>query len=621
MRLALEGAFTPVGASLGPKPQDTVTRVWERPLVIGAVALLVGVVATGAVAWVLRPAPARVTRLTIAHPGTETIGAGVIDVSTTSDGRQVAYLATENGEGHLYVRSLDTLTSLRLGNNLNVSNVFMSPDGQWIGLVDVASQSLKKIPVMGGPVITIATAPPNIGTIQGVSWGADDTIIFGSNSSGLFRVPAGGGTPTQVTIPDAKKAEQAHRDPEVLPDGRAVLFTIFPSDNQAESAQIGVFDLRNGQQKVVVQGGSSPHYVSTGHLVYGVAGTLRAVRFDPDRLEARGNPTPVLEGVVTKPSGAASFSIAPDGTMVYIAGQSDTAKRTVVWVDRQGHEEPLNVPVRAYAYATLSPDGTRVALDVREASNDIWIWDLQRQTLTRLTFDPGFNRGPVWAPDGRHLAFSAVGDGVENVYWQAPDGSAPAEPLTHESTIANPQSFSPDGALLVFLQPANPPYDLGVVTLKGPRRSELILHEPYSEANGAVSPDGRWLAYQSNESGRDEVYVRPFPDVNSGRWQVSVMGDTATMGPQRTGAVLLPVAGNVNGSANSAWPDLRGRRAAATIQGTVHLATDRSTYDVSPDGKRFLMIKDARPPGEASPPSQLVVVQNWQEELKRLVPP
>jgi len=163
------------------------------------------------------------------------------------------------------------------------------------------------------------------------------------------------------------------------------------------------------------------------------------------------------------------------------------------------------------------------------------------------------------------------------VYWQAPDGSAPAEPLTHESTIANPQSFSPDGALLVFLQPANPPYDLGVVTLKGPRRSELILHEPYSEANGAVSPDGRWLAYQSNESGRDEVYVRPFPDVNSGRWQVSVMGDTATMGPQRTGAVLLPVAGNVNGSANSAWPDLRGRRAAATIQGTVHLATDRST--------------------------------------------
>ena len=526
VRLALEGAFAPAVASLEPKPQEKDTRVWERPFVIGPAALLVGALATGAVAWVLRPAPAQVTRLTIGHPGTETIGAGVIDVSTSPDGRQVAYLANENGEGHLYVRSLDKLTSVRLGNNLNVSNVFMSPDGQWIGLVDLTSRSLRKIPAMGGPVITIATAPPNIGTIQGASWGADDTIIFGSTSSGLFRVPAGGGTPTQLTIPDAKKGEQAHRHPEVLANGRAVLFTIFPSDNQSENAQIGAFDLQNHQQKVVVQGGGSPHYVSTGHLLYGAAGTLRAVRFDPDRLEATGSPTPVLEGVITKPVGAASFSVAPDGTLVYIAGQSDTAKRTVVWVDRQGHEEPIDVPVRAYAYATLSPDGSRVALDVREASNDIWIWDLQRKTLTRLTFDPGLNRGPLWAPDGRHLAFSGDLDGVENVYWQAPDGSSPAEPLTHESTIANPQSFSPDGTRLVFLQPANPPYDLGVVTLQGQRRSELILHEPYSEANGAVSPDGRWLAYQSNESGRDEVYVRPFPDVNSGRWQVSVNGGT-----------------------------------------------------------------------------------------------
>ena len=622
VQLALEGAFAPVVASLEPKPQERPTRLWHRPLVIGSAALLVGIIGTGAVAWVLRPPPAQVTRLTIAHPGSETIGGGVIDVSTSPDGRQVAYLTTENGEGHLYVRSLDKLTALRLGNNLNVSNVFMSPDGQWVGLVDVATRSLKKIPVMGGPVITIATAPPNIGTIQGASWGADDTIIFGSVSSGLFRVPAAGGTPTQLTTPDAKKGEQAHRDPQVLTNGRAVVFTIFPSDNQAESAQIGALDLQTHQQKVVVQGGGTPHYISTGHLVYGVAGTLRAVRFDPNRLEVRGNPTPVLEGVVTKPSGAASFSVSADGTLVYIAGLSDTAKRTVVWVDRQGHEEPINVPIRAYAYAALSPDGTRIALDVREAANDIWIWDLQRQTLTRLTFDPGLNRGPVWAPDGRHLAFSAGGDGIENVYWQAPDGSAPAEALTHESTIANPQSFSPDGTRLVFLQPANPPYDLGVVTLQGQRRSELILHGPYSEANAAVSPDGRWLAYQSNESGRDEVYVRPFPDVNSGRWQVSVNGGTRPRWARSGRELFYFLApGTLMAAPIQGGPTFAAGAPQQLFKGPYLSPQTGPPYDVSPDGKRFLMIKDARAPGDASPPPQLVVVQSWTTELTRLVPP
>jgi hypothetical protein len=353
--------------------------------------------------------------------------------------------------------------------------VFMSPDGQWVGFVDLTERALKKIAMSGGPPLTIAQLPQNV-TTQGVTWGADDTIILGSATAnaGLFRVAAGGGSPESLTKPNAQDGEASHRLPEILPGGQAVVFTVHPTDNQLEHARIALLDLRTGARKILVQGGTHPQYVPTGHLVYASSGTLRAVRFDLDRLEVRGNPIAVLEGVVTKGGGSTSFSVSPTGTLTYIAGGSDAA-RTLVWVDRQGREEPTRVPPRAYAYARLSPDGTRVALDVREEMNDIWIWDLARETLTRLTFDPGLNRGPIWTPDGRRVAFSAARDGREAIYWQPADGSGTAERLTQGEDVQLPDSFSPDGTKLLFLQPGNAPYDIGVVSLTGERSAEVCL--------------------------------------------------------------------------------------------------------------------------------------------------
>jgi len=262
-----------------------------------------------------------------------------------------------------------------------------------------------------------------------------------------------------------------------------------------------------------------------------------------------------------------------------------------------------------------------VALDVREETNDIWIWDLTRQTLTRLTRDPGLNRSPIWTPDGRRVAFSAVRDGTEAIYWQAADGSGSAERLTQSEDVQLPTSFSQDGTKLLFDQPGTAPYNLGVASLTGERKTELILREEFSEGQGVISPDGRWLAYQSNESGSNEVYVRPFPEVNTGRWQVSTGGGTRPLWA-RNGRELfyyLPP-GVVMAVQVLERPRFAAGAPQVVFKGTYLSPQTERMYDVSPDGRRFLMIKNAPQDGEALPPPQLVVVQNWFEELKRLVP-
>jgi Tol biopolymer transport system component len=290
-------------------------------------------------------------------------------------------------------------------------------------------------------------------------------------------------------------------------------------------------------------------------------------------------------------------------------------------VDRKGQEEPIKAPPRAYVYARLSPDGTRIAVDIRDQDNDIWIWDIARETLTRLTFEAGFNRGPVWTPDGRRLASSTLLDGAEAIHWRAADGTGKAERLSKGATVQMPTSFTPDGRQLIFSQPGVTPFDIGVVDLAGDRAETLLLSEPkFSETNGALSPDGRWLAYQSNESGREEIYVRPFPTINDGRWQVSNGGGSRPVWarngrelfyyrpPGTVMAVTIPAGATF--AAGNPQQLFAGRYAAVNAG---------FTYDVSPDGKRFLMIKPVDVAQDAEQP-RLVVVQNWFQELERLAP-
>jgi serine/threonine-protein kinase len=542
------------------------------------------------------------------------------DIVVTPDGRRIAYLAGES-EARLYLRPLDQLNPTILAPNIsNPVGIFVSPDGQWIGFTDPADSSLKKVAVTGGPPLPLAKLQQNIG-LHGATWLPDDSIVFGTTNTGLMRV-APGGEPAPITKADPAKGEVAHRYPHALPGGDALLFTIFTADGQSDSMQIALLDLQTGQHQVIVRGGSSPLYSPSGHIVYGNSGTLRAAPFDLKRRAIRANPVGVIEGVVTKAGGAVSAHMAADGSLVYVAGTASTARRSLVWVDRQGREEEIKVPPRTYAYARLSPDGRRIALDIRDEQSDVWTWDLARSTLTRLTFNPGLDRGPIWTADGTRLAVSTATAGAEAVFVQPADGSGTPTRVTPEKGVYFPLAFSPDGKYLLVHNSTTPPYDILMIDVEAKTEPKPLLNAAYSESNAVVSPDGRWIAYQSNESGKDEIYVRPFPNVNEGRWQVSTNGGTRPLW-SRDGRELfyfippgvIMAAPIVPGSVFSAGTPV------AVVKGNYSSPQSGRMYDVSPDGRRFLLIKEVRPQGEAAaPPPQLIVVQHWSEELKRLVP-
>ncbi|MBI4887902.1 MAG: PD40 domain-containing protein, partial [Acidobacteria bacterium] len=618
-------AAGPAQLALPPAP----ARSLVRRLAIPATVLVTGAATAAAMVFFLqRPTPRPVARFTLSASGNAAVAVDANDrvVAVAPDGLKVAYTGASSSiygtgiEARLFVRALDQLEPTLLAGPGDVREPFFSPDGAWVGFFGPAStQQLQKVSATGGPPIPLTMVD---GPSRGATWGPDDAIIFATNSAttGLQRISGNGGEATVLTRPNSEKGERDHFWPHVLPGRNAVLFTIVPS-GAIEDAQIAVLDLRDGSQKIVLRGGSDGRYVEGGYLVYGVAGTLRAVAFDLDRLEVRGSPVPVLQQVVTTASvGAANFAVGTNGTLAYVSGaELGGAARTLVWVNRDGREEPLKVPPRAYVSARLSPDGTRVALDVRDEQNDIWIWDLQRQILTRLTFDPGPDVWPVWTPDGRRIVYSSARDGTPRPVWQAADGTGTAEPLTNDAVARLPSSFSPDGTRLLF-QHAQVPQDVGMVTIGAARRTELLLQGTYNEQNPEVSPDGRWLAYQSDESGRTEIYVRPFPNVDGGKWQVSAAGGTRPLWSRdgrelfywtgTRGVMAVPVQAGTTFAA--------GR--AAVVVGPAFLAPNAGrNYDVSPDGRRFLMIKQATGEGAAAP-VQLVVVQNWLEELKRLVP-
>ena len=330
---------------------------------------------------------------------------------------------------------------------------------------------------------------------------------------------------------------------------------------------------------------------------------------------------PVLEGVMFGDSGLTEFSLSANGSLLYTAGNAAGAtSRTLVWMDREGQEERLAAPPRNYVYPRLSPDGTRVALDVRDQEQDIWIWDFAREALTRLTFDPGQDTSPVWTPDSTRVVFSSTANGQPNLYWKAADGTGEAERLTENTDAELGYAFSPDGESLVFRETQPDGGDeLRVLSPTGDRGAETLLATEFVERNAELSPDGRWLAYQSNQSGQNEVYVRPFPTVDDGQWQISTSGGTqplwASNGRElfyRRGAELMTVAVQTEPSFTPATPEV-------VFEGNYHMGVGRG-YDVTSDGQRFLMIAQDGGAEDPTAPPSLIVVQNWFEELRRLVP-
>ena len=516
-RIEIEDALS--DAALIPAESAAVDRPPVRlPRAMTVVTLVVALIAVVALTWYVRTArqtqtaPPRISRMPIASSGTAAVAPnGARSLTITPDGARVVYVG--NNGRQLFVRPLDQLDPTAITTGAAPLNwVFVSPDGQWVGFDE--GGTLRKVALTGGPAVTILNT--GLGTSSGATWTPDDTIIFATPdpNTGLQRVSAGGGEATVLTRPAPARGELDHVWPEMLPGGRALLYTIIATTGGPDAAQVALLDLTTGTPRVLMRGGSHAHYIPTGHLVYTAGGTLRAIRFDLARLETRGTAVTVLPRLVTKPQGAGEFVVAADGTLAYVdAADFAAAATTLVWVDRQGREELLAAPPSSYMHPRLSPDGMRLAVATGgQGSGNIWVWDLARQKLSQMTFDSQVDHSPVWTPDGRRLLFFSPSRDA-GLFWQPADGTGAAERLD----TGLPSAVTPDGKHVIFhVGVAN---DLMMLALDGTRHIEPLIQTSANERNGVVSPDGRWLAYESDSSGRFEIYVKPFPNLKCGNME------------------------------------------------------------------------------------------------------
>jgi serine/threonine-protein kinase len=511
----------------------------------------------------------------------------------------------------LYLRSMDRLGATPIPGTEGSIAAFFSPDGEWLGFY--GRGKLKKVRLDGGAPSIVCNVPDGFGA----SWGMDDWIYFTPiYTAGLRRVLSSGGEPDVLTVPDASQGESAHVWPEILPNGRGVLFTILTAGGGIDDARIALLSLDTGKHRILVKGGSNARYAPSGHIVYVRRGVLLAAPFDINHLELRGDAVPVLDGIMTHSEfGTGHFALSNVGTLAY-APAGGVSDRKLVWVDRSGHIRPLSEERRFYERPRLSPDGKRLAVTIAADGNHIWIYDLEGESFARLTFGVE-ELEPLWTTDGTRVVFRATKTDDRGMSWKSADGSGSEEPLTGGGAIQVPESWSPDGQLLFSQENPATGSDLFTISPEEKTGSRPFLQTAFNEFGGRFSPDGRFIVYESNESGLREVYVRPFPGPD-GIWQISSDGGTQPVWARngreifyRRGSRMMAVAVETEG---------RFRHAKPTVLFDVPMAFSGSTvdhYDVTPDGQRFVMIEGE----DGSAATQIHVVLNWFEELKERVPP
>ena len=540
-------------------------------------------------------------------------------VAISPGGREIAYVAGNGQSSELYLRSLDRYDAAPMAGTANARTPFFSPNGEWIGFF--ADGKLKKISVHGGEPVVLAEASNN----RGASWGPDNAIIFAPiATAGLARVSAAGGATETITKTDAGKDERTHRWPQILPGGKAVLFTIgdLHHPDYFLSAKIAVDRLDTGERKTLPIKGTYARYASSGHLLLMQEGGLMAVPFDLKRLEVTGTPVPVANDVAFNSlTGAADFDVSTTGELVYESKTVLPDDLSLAWLDRQGKIEKLPGPPRAYREPHLSPDGRQIAVTVGGQNSDIWVYDISRGTLTRVTFD-GTAGAPVWSPDGKRIAYASFKNGQFVILWKPADGSGMEETLVSpQNAMQAPLSFALDGKSLAYMfSNPNAHIEVKLASLEGNRTAKSLVATQFDAIGGQFSPDGRWLAYFSNESGQFEVYVQPFPGP-SGKWQISASGG---YGPvwARSGRELFYEDGNqIFSAAVTTRPRFVSsipRPIVPFTPAVIGLFAYNQVFDVAPDGKRFLVIA---PGGGTVAPGELHLVEGWLDELARTVRP
>jgi serine/threonine protein kinase/Tol biopolymer transport system component len=531
------------------------------------------------------------------------------------DGALVAFTAREDDTTRLYLRSLGSPEIIVVPKSEGAGSPFFSPDGQWVAFF--ARGWLRKAAVQGGAPVDLCRAASD----RGGTWLADGTIVFSPfYTAGLYRIPAEGGEMEAVTTPDPGRDERTHRWPGAFPGRPAIVFTIGTLEEPGyyEDATIAVLDLESGEMRRVIDGGSFARFTSDGDLLYSREGALLAVPFDFDGLEVTGPPTTVLEGVSRTPtSGAVDFSVAENGTIMYVPETAGSAPVSMVWVDREGRTATIMRTPKPFLGPRLSPDATRVTIGIGQGlgDGDIWVHDLQRGTSLRLTFEGDYTC-PIWTADGRRVAFGVTAGGSEGVAWRAADGSDVQQMVfrEHAEYVAQPQTWAGDSGTLIYSRMGGRGTMDLMQYVPGEPEPQPILDGPAREGAGGLSPDGRWMVYCSDESGQFEVYVRPYPGPG-GRWQISTEGGKGPVWSRDGGEIfytdgprmmVVPVATDPVFSAETP----RELFEIGFFRGTAPW----QDYDVTPDGKRFLMFL---PSPDDPPRRQINIVTHFTSDLSR----
>jgi serine/threonine protein kinase/Tol biopolymer transport system component len=591
-------------------PASTSKFLWAVSVAV-VMTVLLGV-ASGALWRSTRPVERPLLRLDVDLGTDVSLGSPRgTDTILSPDGTRVVYVS----QGRLFTRRLDQPTTTELAGTQGAFSPFFSPDGHWVAFFLLGK--LQKMSVEGGSAITLC----NAGTGEGGSWVEDGNIIAAlTGSSGLSLISSAGGPPTPVT--DLQSGEGTHRWPQILPGGKAVLFTASSAGVGYDGADIEVMSLADHRRKTLVRGGTYGRYLPSGHLVYVNRGTLFAVPFDLDRLEVHGTPVPVLDQVGYGPDGSAQLDFSQTGTLIYRSGGARGGLLTVAWLDGSGKAQPLLAKPGTYGRPSMSPDGQRLAVEVTEGSGtDIWVYNWQRDTMTRLTFT-GTALDPVWSPDGRYLAFRTAGEGMSVT---RSDGVGKPQPLIQSKSLQYPWSFTPDGKRLAFMESSSGSYHLWTVPLEsgsaGLRagKPEVFLQTQEDERDPFFSPDGRWMAYSSNESGTFQVYVRAFPD-KGGKWQISNSGGTYPMWSRNGHELFFETLDNhimVAAYAVKGDSFVTDKPRVWSEKQIGGIANAGRNVDLAPDGKRIVALMPVETAEGQKAQSHVIFLENFFDEVRR----
>jgi eukaryotic-like serine/threonine-protein kinase len=531
------------------------------------------------------------------------------------------------GPASLFIRRLDQLDATQLPGTEGAHSPFFSPDGEWVAFF--ADAKLKKIALSGGAPVTLCDTPD----ARGGTWGPDEWIVFapffpGTDRAGLLRVSSSGGTPTPLTT--LADGEVVHGWPQVLPGGKVLLFTGHTSRQNWDDATLVVQPLPSGERKIVQSGGTYGRYLPSGHIVYLHDAKIFAVPFDLERLEVTGPPFLALDGVGSNPNGgSAQFAASETGTFVYLnrpVGSAPMGGAPIQWMDRTGRRTPLRAMSTNWGNPRFSPDGTRLAVEINDGKQlAVWVYEWEHDRASQLTLNPAQNQKPVWTPDGRRIVFWSNRDVQQNLYWQRADGTGDAQRLTNSPHPQSAASWHPGGRILAF-QETRPHTgaDLMVVAIEGDELTgwkvgtpTVFLGTPALEREPMFSPDGKWLAYQANDTGAFEIYVRPFPGPG-GTWRISTAGGiTPTW--SRTRRELLyrsPENQLMAATYTASGGSFRAEKPRLWAEGYIGPQTGQRSFDLHPDGERVAVAPEIG--SFDRPQDRLVFIFNFVDELRRL---